>query len=242
MIITKQSKVGELVAEDYRTASVFQQHNIDFCCRGNRSLDDVCSDKGLDLDQLIQKLEQVATRSSTNVTDYNAWPLDLLADYIEKRHHRYVTSTISEIQFYLERIVDVHGKSHPELLQVAQLFGESAKELTAHLKKEEQVVFPFVRAMVQATQQGDRIDAREVLGDPIAVMKEEHDTEGERFRTISSLTRNYTPPDDACNTYRVTYALLKEFEEDLHLHIHLENNILFPKALAMEKELAMFHA
>src|SRR5690606_14607508 len=100
---------------------------------------------------------------------------------------RYVTSTISEIQFYLERIVDVHGKNHPELFQVAQLFGESAKELTAHLKKEEQVVFPFVRAMVQATQQGDRIDAREVLGDPIAVMKEEHDTEGERFRTISIL-------------------------------------------------------
>lgn len=142
---------------------------------------------------------------------------------------------IQEITPFLHKVVRVHGNLHPELIEIEQLFKESAGELTAHMKKEELILFPYIRKMVEAQRSGTQVQAPfGTVHNPIRMMMHEHDSEGERFRKIAALSNNYTPPADACNTYKVTYSLLKEFEEDLHLHIHLENNILFPKSIELE--------
>ena len=162
----------------------------------------------------------------------------MLADYIEKKHHRYVDTRLLEITPYLEKIVRVHGDRHPELAEVEQLFKESAGELTVHMKKEEFMLFPYIRKMVQGRKEGVAVQAPfGTVQHPVQAMMHDHDGEGERFRKIAALTDNYTAPEDACNTYRVTLSLLKEFEEDLHLHIHLENNILFPGAVDLEESM-----
>lgn len=239
MNITEKSNIGELVAQDYRTASVFKNFGIDFCCNGNRSIETACEKKNIEANDLINELKKISLSSNnSNLTDFSSWSLDLLADYIEKKHHRYVESKIGEIKPFLNKIVKVHGEQHPELTEVEKLFNASAGELTMHMKKEELVLFPFIRKMAEAKQTNQPIPSPHfgTVQNPINMMHNEHDTEGERFRKISELTNNYTPPADACNTYRVTFSMLKEFEEDLHLHIHLENNILFPKAVEMEKQ------
>mgnify|MGYP003574947511 FL=1 len=231
MNITEQTIVGDLVAKDYRTASVFKKQGIDFCCAGNRTIAEACAKKSIDPALVIGNLEEVITKTNNPVADYNTWPLDLLADYVEKKHHRYVQEKIVEIVPFLNKVASVHGGSHPELLEVQDLFRGCVEELTAHMQKEEQILFPFVRKMAA----GDVVSAPfGTVQNPINMMMHEHTAEGERFRRIAELTDNYTPPVDACNTYKVTLALLQEFEEDLHLHIHLENNIMFPRAIGME--------
>lgn len=236
--ITGQSIVGELVAEDYRTASVFQSYGIDFCCKGDRSINEVCSNKNIETSTLLDSLQKAVQQKDNPATDYNSWPLDLLADYIEKKHHRYVTASIEEIKPFLSKLVRVHGGNHPELAEVEELFNISAGELSMHMKKEELILFPFIRKMVRAKDAGEKLPPPHfgTIKNPIAVMNKDHDGEGERFDKIAMLTHNYEPPADGCNTYRVTLSMLKEFEEDLHLHIHLENNILFPKSIKLEPE------
>ncbi|MBL7925479.1 MAG: iron-sulfur cluster repair di-iron protein [Bacteroidia bacterium] len=239
MNITKDTIIGNLVANDYRTASVFKQNGIDFCCNGNRTIEDACVQKQKNTETVIKLLEEV-TANSTDASnqDFTKWPLDLLADYIEKKHHRYVENKIQEINPFLHKVARVHGDKHPELFEVETLFNESAGELAMHMKKEELILFPFIRKMENAKQTGTTIQAPfGTVKNPIQMMMNEHTNEGDRFRKIAELTQDYQPPNDACNTYKVTYALLKEFEEDLHQHIHLENNILFPQAITLEKNL-----
>lgn len=239
MKISAQSIIGDLVAKDYRLASIFSQHDIDFCCNGNRTIQDACTILQLDTDQIIQQLQNITPTSTNPSEDYNSWQLDELADHIVETHHHYVTRKIQEILPYLQKIVSVHGTQHPELIEVQQLFLQTAADLSQHMKKEELILFPFIRKMSHAQKQESPISAPMfgTVENPIAMMHDEHDHEGERFRQISALTDGYTPPIDACNTYRTTLALLQEFEKDLHLHIHLENNILFPKAIELERKL-----
>lgn len=237
MKIESDNIVGEVVAKDYRTASVFHSFGIDFCCKGDRTISEACERKSIEPLALLDALQKEVEQNENKSTDYASWPLDLLADYIEKKHHRYVESRIQEIKPFLQKIVSVHGERHPELAEVAQLFNETSGELTVHMKKEEFILFPFIRKMVRQKSAGESLQAPSfgTVQKPIAMMHHEHATEGERFEKIASLTNHYTPPADACNTYKVTFAMLKEFEEDLHLHIHLENNILFPKTVEMER-------
>ena len=231
--------IGELVARDYRTASVFKKYSIDFCCQGNRTIQEACEKKNIDTKKVLEDLVAIMEAKSESTTDYQSWPLDLLADYIEKKHHRYVQEKTLEIQPYLDKICKVHGERHPELLEIKEEFNASAGELAAHMKKEELILFPFIRKMTKAKLENTKVDAAHfgTVKNPIQMMMNEHTVEGHRFMKIEELTNNYTPPQDACNTYRVSFALLKEFEQDLHLHIHLENNILFPRAIEIEKEL-----
>lgn len=240
MQITKDTIVGDLVAKDYRTATVFKQNGIDFCCNGNRTLEEVCKQKEMSVTNIIGELTQASQQTSATQTDFNSWPLDLLADYIEKKHHRYVEEKIQEIKPYLDKICKVHGDHHPELYEINQLFNDSAGELAMHMKKEELILFPAVRRMVKSQMQKTTPEKPQFgsINNPIQMMMHEHNNEGERFRQIEALSNKYNPPQDACNTYRVTFAMLKEFEEDLHLHIHLENNILFPKSLELEKAIS----
>ncbi|UNY98797.1 iron-sulfur cluster repair di-iron protein [Zhouia spongiae] len=232
----EKKQIGEFVADDFRTAAVFSKHGIDFCCKGNRTIDEVCSKKGIDKDLLLHSLEEVLNNKSEQSIDYKSWPLDLLIDYIEKKHHRYVEQTTPVLLQFLDKLRKVHGERHPELFEVYELFSGSAGDLAQHMKKEELVLFPFVKKMVKARLTGEAIEMPHfgTVENPIEMMKHEHDNEGERFREIAKITGNYTPPADACNTYRVAFSMLEEFEKDLHLHIHLENNILFPEALKLE--------
>lgn len=239
MSITEKNIIGDLVAQDYRTASVFKNHGIDFCCNGNRTIADACQTKKIEPIELIEKLQHAVQQSSNTATDYKSWPLDLLADYIEKKHHRYVEEKSQEIKPYLDKVCKVHGDRHPELLKINEHFSATVGELTMHMKKEELILFPFIRKMAKAKQERMKIESPHfgTIQNPIQMMMDEHTTEGDRFSKIEELSNNYTPPSDACNTYMVTFALLKEFEQDLHLHIHLENNILFPQAIELEKNI-----
>lgn len=232
----KEKTIGEWVAADYRAAAVFKKYRIDFCCQGNRSIKEACDSKGLELLQIMDDLHAAVVTKEEQVTDYQSWPIDLLADYIEKKHHRYVEESIPVLKQYLQKVSSVHGERHPELVEIFELFNQSAAELSMHMKKEELILFPFIRKMI-GTNNAEPAPHFGSVQNPVQMMMQEHDTEGERFRKIDSLSSNYTIPEDACNTFRVTYALLKEFEDDLHVHIHLENNILFPKAIELEKKL-----
>src|SRR5690554_7144731 len=239
MEITDQTTIGEMVAKDYRAATVFEKFGIDFCCKGNRTIEEACEKKKVDADTVKEALEKVLQVPNEDNMDYNFWPMDLLADYIEKKHHRYVEERIPLLLQYLNKLCKVHGDVHPELFDITRLFSETAGELTSHMKKEELILFPYIRKMLKKSKDGspllDAIHFRTVKN-PIKMMMQEHENEGERFEKIATLTQNYDPPADACNTYRVTYALLDEFESDLHKHIHLENNILFPKAIEFEEK------
>lgn len=239
MKVQKNQNIGELVAIDYRLASVFKKYGLDFCCQGNRTIDDACIDNKIDIENVLKDLNRIDTDNNSASINYQSWPLDLLADYIEKTHHRYVEDKSPEIASYLDRICEVHGEKHSELFQIKDLFHKTVGNLAQHMKKEELIVFPFIRKMEKVRRSGELLQKPKFgsIKTPIDEMEEEHSAEGERLRDINQLSNNYTPPADACNTYRVTYSLLKEFENDLHLHIHLENNILFPKSIQMEEEL-----
>ncbi|MNF56210.1 Iron-sulfur cluster repair protein ScdA [compost metagenome] len=234
----ERTTIGEYVAKDFRTAAVFSKYGIDFCCKGNRTIDEACEKKDVDTNTIMDEINTVLATKNDNSIDFKSWPLDLLADYIEKTHHRYVEEKTNVILPFLAKLCKVHGASHPELFEINQLFIGCAGELAQHMKKEELILFPFIKKMVKASLTDELIEQPHfgTVENPIAMMMHEHDAEGERFRKIALLTNDYTPPADACNTYRVTFAMLAEFEEDLHKHIHLENNILFPAAAVLEKK------
>lgn len=239
MEITKDTIIGDIVTLDYKASSVFKKYNIDFCCNGHRTIAEACADDNVDADKLITDLKDTPNHSGGRAIDYTQWPLDLLADYIEKTHHRYVETKGPEIKPYLDKITEVHGEAHPELHEVKELFEQSTGNLAMHMKKEELMYFPKIRKMVEAHQKGEKIDSKvlEDIKGHIEVFLKEHDDEGVAFRKMSALTNGFTPPEDGCNTYRVTLAMIAEYEDDLHLHIHLENNILFPKSIELAKEM-----
>ena len=237
MVVDTNKTIGEMVADDFRTASVFSANKIDFCCKGNRTLDEVCNQKGLDVYDVLAQLEK-ATESNNSTIEFNTWELDLLIDYIEKKHHRYVEEKAPILLSFLLKLEQVHGAAHPELFEIKNLFKRTADELTQHMKKEELILFPYIKQMVEAARNKTTLSAPGfgTVANPIAMMMEEHENEGNRFEKIVAISNNYTPPADGCNTYKVTFQMLQEFESDLHTHIHLENNILFPKAIVLQEK------
>lgn len=234
----RTQSVGKFVADDYRTAAVFQKYGIDFCCKGGQTINEVCEKKKISTDDLLAKLDEVS-KQSVNQINYLSWDLDLLTDYIEKKHHRYIEQATPSLMQFLKKLCKVHGAKHPELVKINEEFKASASELAMHMKKEELMLFPYIRKLIAVKDNHEKKEQPNFgsVQNLINMMMDEHNSEGERFRKIAELSDNYNPPDGACTTYKVTFSSLKEFEEDLHMHIHLENNILFPKAVALEKEL-----
>lgn len=230
--------IGEYVAKDFRTAAIFSKYGIDFCCKGNRTIEEACEKKNVDTDQLMDQINTVLATKNDSTIDFKIWPLDLLADYIEKTHHRYVEEKTQILLPFLDKLCKVYGANHPELFEINELFIGCAGELAQHMKKEELILFPFIKKMAKAALTEEPIVKPQfgTVKNPIAMMMEEHEAEGDRFVKIAALTNNYTPPADGCSTFRVTYAMLADFEQDLHKHIHLENNILFPSAMLLEKK------
>lgn len=239
MNFTDKNTIGDVVAHDYRAAAVFKNHGIDFCCNGNRSIEEACLEKNLDSRKLLNEIDEAFKNTGGGSIDFNSWPLDLLSDYIEKTHHRYTDQKISEIKPFLEKIVKVHGGEHPELARVEELFGWAGGEMAKHMKKEELILFPAIRRMVKAEISGEAMKQSPTAsaGNSIESLIDEHDSQGNAFKEMRKITNDYTVPEDGCNTYKVTLAMLEEFEDNLFQHIHLENNILFPKAIDLEKRL-----
>ncbi len=234
-----KNKMGDIVAQDFRTAAVFSKYGLDFCCGGQRSVEDAAAKKGVALEPLVTELEDVLNAKGGENIDFSAWPSDLLVSYIVKTHHRYVREKTPVLLAYLNKVARVHGERHPELIEVNRLFEECALDLGHHLEKEERILFPFIEALEESKSHQERPETPTfgTVKNPISMMVHEHEAEGDRFERIKELTNNYTVPDDACSTYRVSFDMLREFEQDLHKHIHLENNILFPKSIKLEESL-----
>jgi len=231
-----EQTIGEMVAKNYRSAPVFKKYGIDFCCKGGRTIEDACASKGIDPQPLIADLEAATSEKDTSAVDYTTWKLDRLANHIEDVHHTYVVEATEQLKPFLDKVVKVHGDEHPYLIEIRDMFFEGAGAMAQHMKKEELILFPFIKKMQMAKDAGEPMPQPSfgTVGNPIAMMKAEHEDEGERYEKMSEMTDGFNPPEYACNTWRVTYGLLKEFQDDLFQHIHLENNILFPKALEME--------
>lgn len=237
MKTTNKTTIGEIAADDFRTAAIFSKYSIDFCYKGHRTLKEACKKRGIEESLLIEELDRATNNSANQSFDYKSWSSDLLADYIEKTHHRYVAEKTPVLRKLLNELCTLHGETYPDLFEINTLFTESALDLSANMRKKEQILFPFIKKINEAHAKGLFLEIAHfgTLENQILLIKEEHDTVGQRFKKIAALTENYTAPADTCNTYKVTFAMLKEFGRDLQKHIHLENNILFPKSVALEK-------
>lgn len=221
--------VAELAVAHPAALSVFNKYNIDFCCGGNRSLEEACIRIGLNPEKIRQEIFSSPAQQSTIPMRAEKWSASLLADYIVQNHHEYVRNAIPEIEALLEKVCAAHGEDNLELLNIQQDFNDLAEELLSHMTKEEMALFPAIKRVAAQTGVGHPL--ADNLKGPISIMEHEHALAGDLIKSIRKLSHNYTVPEFACPTYRVTYQKLKEFDQDLMTHVHLENNILFPKAL-----------
>lgn len=225
-----ETKVGAVVSKDYRTARVFSAYGIDFCCKGGISVAEACKRNDADAEKLKVEIEALLRQGSATDEVIHSMSLIELARHIVDTHHNYVRENGPLLEAYLLKIANVHGGRHPELLNVYSLFRNGLQQLLQHMDKEEHVLFPLVERIERTSSESMSPAMRESLGAPISMMEQEHEVEGERFREMRSITNDFMPPADACQTYQVAFKMLNEFEADLHRHIHLENNILFVEA------------
>jgi len=235
---TKQT-VADLVTQDIRTATVFKKFGIDFCCGGGKPIQEACEEKGANYGNLMTEIQAIMNDSKPDV-DFQNMSLGKLIDHIFETHHKYIYENGPITAQFVNKVAHVHGERHPETVEVAKVYNELLSELNHHMMKEENVLFPYVKSLLAAEE--DQSDTtRPFVAHPIRVLKMEHDLAGDMFKKLSELTLEYTPPADACSTYNAAYANLKAMEDDIHLHIHLENNILFPKAIELEAKLIGYH-
>lgn len=224
--------IGDIVADDYRTARVFEKYGIDFCCGGNVSLISTCANNGIDFAAITEELEAVKKEPIERSQNYASWEMPFLADYIVNTHHIYIKENIGQIAAYTHKIADVHGARHPEVIEIAAIFDKIKGDMEIHLREEEEVFFPAIKRVDATRKRGAAPEAKDIeaIQRSLPKLRHEHDEVGNAVHAIHHLARNYTIPEDVCNTFAVTYRQLKEFEDDLHKHVHLENNILFVKA------------
>lgn len=235
----RDETLGEIATKDLRKAEIFKKYGLDFCCGGKKTVKQACAEKGLDVTKIEQELQQADKNPAGRPLNYTEWSMEFLADYIVNTHHSYVRKTLPELRGYAAKVAKVHGDHHPELLQVYKLVEEINEELTDHMQKEENILFPFIKALSAAKTSGKQLE-RAAFGsvqNPIEIMEHEHEMVGKNLEQIRSLTFNYRLPEDACASYSLFFKMMEEFESDLFTHIHLENNILFPQAFKAEKEL-----
>lgn len=219
--------VADLALSHPAALSVFTKYNIDYCCGGNRSLEEACIRVGLNPEKIREEIFGSPTQQSSTPMRAEKWSAALLADYIVQNHHEYVRRAIPEIEALLEKVCAAHGEDSLWLLNIQQDFRDLAEELINHMGKEEMALFPAIKKL-EAHNSLEHPLPGTLLG-PITMMEHEHVIAGDLMKSIRSLSNNYTVPEYACPTYRLTYQKLKEFDDDLMAHVHLENNILFRK-------------
>lgn len=225
----KATTLGEIVSKDIRTAEVFREAGLDFCCGGKLTLSAACQQEDILLDPIIAQIERLAKVELQQEVRFDIKPLDDLIDYIVNTHHSYIRKSVPELSFYTSKIANVHGENHPELKNVAELFDKLGKELLHHIVSEEEDLFPAIKRSLANKKEGDA----SIIDFHIIQMENEHEAAGCIMHEINKITNAYRVPSDGCNTYAVTFNMLEQFEKDLHLHVHLENNILFPRVLSL---------
>jgi len=230
--------IGELVAEDFRKAEVFSKYGLDYCCGGAKSLKEACAEKGINEQEVETALAKVESQAINRQQDFNSWDLDFLVDYILNIHHKYVKESVKMLYDVSGKVANVHGEHHPEVIRIAALFEIIAKDLDTHMQKEETILFPYIKKLAVAKRENTEMKPSSFgsVKNSIKELESEHVTVGGSMDEINRLSNNYTTPEDACSSYRALYSKFDEFEQDLHQHIHLENNILFPKAGKLEKD------
>jgi regulator of cell morphogenesis and NO signaling len=229
--------LGDIVTANFKAAAVFEKYHMDFCCQGNRNFVDACDKAGLKPETIANEINKLGQNDAP--VDFTQWPLDQLSDYIYRRHHSYVEQATPLIKKLLDKICSVHASFHPELLEIRDIFNKTSGELAMHMKKEELILFPFIKKLERVRQEGGNASSKlfKSVSSPIQSLEEEHKDEGEQLQRMAELSNNFTPPEDACLTYTTTYKALKDYELDIHQHIHLENNVLFPAAVRLEQQL-----
>ncbi len=238
MTTLSNKSLAQIVSGNHKAALVLEKYHLDFCCKGKRTLEQACSENNIAIQDVVTELEKAdQPDSSTARVNFENLPLSLLADYIISTHHSYVKKEMPAIQGYLQKVAAKHGDRHPEVRKVLALFSTIAHEMEHHMQKEELVLFPRIREAEQQPASGQKPAlSPSYIQAPITVMEQEHEQAGLLMAQIRELTNNYEPPIDACTTFRLSYACLQAFELDLHQHVHLENNILFPKAISLFNE------
>lgn len=239
MSVGTATTVRELAVEIPEATRIFEKFGIDYCCGGHKSLEEACAGANLSVDDVLDSLEMAEQTARARKSDRNwfAEPLADLIGHINNTHHKYTREEIARLGPLFEKVLAVHGESHPELQHLRALFHGLAQELTTHMMKEEMVLFPYIVQMEEAVIQRDPVLPAPfgTVKNPVAMMMHEHDTAGDALRAMREASGGYTLPRDACVSYQAIYKALADFEKDLHQHIHLENNILFPRAIKMER-------
>ena len=239
MTATPDTTIRDIVADDFRAAAVFQQFGIDFCCNGNRTVEDACRTGAASAEDVLRSLGEATIGQPAGTPRFNAWDLATLVAFIVANHHVYVRQAMPPLLTHTEKLARVHGARHPEVLEVARLFAGIADEMTSHMEKEEHILFPYILELAAAARTHAAAPSAPfgTVRNPIRMMEAEHESAGTAMARIHELTSGYSVPADGCATYEVCLRELEAFEADLHQHVHLENNILFPKAARLEAEL-----
>jgi regulator of cell morphogenesis and NO signaling len=243
MSVTAEKTVRQWAVENPGATRVFEKLGLDYCCGGNKSLAEACHAANLSMEDVLKSLEadspdmkEHRARSAPPLSDWKTEPLSELIFHIKSTHHKYTREELARLTPLLNKVCSVHGKNHPELEQVRTNFQALAAELTVHMMKEENVLFPYIVRMEESLIEKEPVIPAPFgsVRNPVSMMEHEHDSAGSALRAMRAASGGYTPPPDACISYRTLYEALAELEADLHQHIHLENNILFPRAIAME--------
>ena len=233
--------VKDILTSNIKAAHVFEKYGIDFCCKGNRPLKEACDEKNVSVDKILSELNSVAESNNESTSDmrFENWDLKFLIDYIVNNHHSYVRNAIPQMMPHLEKVAFKHGNKYPELADIKSLFEGVAEDLISHMHKEETILFHIIGYLADCKKFDERpkMNGFKTVKNPIESLEAEHTNAGGAMEKIRELTNNFTTPADACNTFKLTYKELEDFEKDLHIHVHLENNILFPKAIQLEEEL-----
>lgn len=231
--------VGEWVATDFRLANVFTAHGIDFCCGGDVPVGQACADKGISVETLLADVHTARATAAVG-EQYNEWSIDFLSDYIVNQFHAYTRRMLPQLIQFADAVANAHGDHHPETITIAEMLPALSAEMLDHMQSEEDLLYPFIKQLIQSRASGAPIPtpAFGSAAELIVEMDHEHAETGDALEDIARLSNNFAIPEDACNTYRALYGFLAEFEATTKKHIHLENNILFPKAIRLEQELA----
>ena len=237
-MITTGTTVREVATELPQSTRLFEALKIDYCCGGNKPLSEACASAGVDVDEVMEMLSKVTQSDSENAAtmDFQNASIPQLTTHILDTHHVFTKSELERLETLTTKVIGVHSANHPELIRLGELFKLLSDDLKPHMFKEEQVLFPYILAMVRADEnhQARPFAPFGTVNNPIRMMMREHDNAGEILREVRALTSDYKAPADACISYQTLYQALENLEKDLHQHIHLENNILFPKALDLE--------
>jgi regulator of cell morphogenesis and NO signaling len=236
MSFTSETKVKDIALSNPAARQILEDAGLDYCCGGGKSLHEACLHADVPAEEILNRLRENSKHVSPEEANWTLAPLGDLTWHIRERHHQYVRDAIARVQPLLEKVEAKHGENHPEITDIQRLFTEVGREMIMHMQKEEQILFPYIDALERATSVHSSVEPPffQTVVNPIHAMMKEHDAAGELVKQIRNASSEYTAPADACTSYKALYQDLREFEADLHQHVHLENNILFPRAVEME--------